>query len=414
MAAASLALLVGVTLGLLGGGGSILTVPLFLGVLHQPPRQAIAWSLLVVSATAASAAAGHAWRGQVQWRRGLLFAAASMAGAFLGARTSRLVPETALVVGFAAAMLVTGAAMIRRRRLDGVVGAEPASAREAPLVRVAALALAVGFAAGMVGAGGGFLIVPALVLGAGVPMRSAVGTSLLVLSLQSAAGFAGHAGAVPLDWAVILPVTAASVAGGLVGSLASSKLPASALRSIFGWGVVAMAFYLLGHQLPPELRSGAAYRALLVERWPWWAGGAAIGALVLALLWSENKLLGVSTGCAELSEVPWTPALRSSWRVWFVGGIALGGLWAGMLAGGGLTLASPWVDSLAGAARWLKWPLLLGAGGLIGYGTRQAGGCTSGHGIVGTAQLARSSLLATGTFMAAGFLTTQLLARWPG
>jgi len=405
--AAALALLVGVALGVLGGGGSILTVPLFLGVLAAPPREAIAWSLLAVAVTAASAMVGHALRGQVQWKRGLLFAAASMVGAFLGARTSRLVPETALVLGFALAMLVTGAAMIRGRR----VGQETSPARAPPL-RIAALALSVGFAAGLVGAGGGFLIVPALVLGAGVPMRSAVGTSLLVLSLQSAAGFAGHAGAVPLDWAVIAPVAVASAVGGFAGSLVSSKLSPAALRSLFGWGVVAMAFYLVGHQLPPELRGSAAYRALLVTRWPWWASGAAIGGLVLALLWSENKLLGVSTGCAELSALPWSPPLRSSWRVWFVGGIAVGGLWAGLLAGGGPTLASPWVDSVvAAAAPWLKWPLLLGAGGLIGYGTRKAGGCTSGHGIVGVAQLARSSLLATGTFMAAGFVTTQVLAR---
>jgi len=407
--AVALASLVGLTLGLLGGGGSILAVPLFLGVLAAPPREAIAWSLLVVAATAASAMVGHAVRGQVQWRRGLLFAAASMTGAFLGARASHLVPETALVLGFAAAMLVTGAAMIRRRRPDG-----ERAPGEAPLARVAALALGVGFAAGMVGAGGGFLIVPALVLGAGVPMRSAVGTSLLVLSLQSAAGFAGHAGQVPMDWAVIIPVTGASVAGGLLGSLLSSRVPASALRSVFGWGVVVMAFYLVGHQLPAELRSSAAYRALLVDRWPWWAGGAAIGALALALLWFENKLLGVSTGFAELCQVPREPSLRSSWRVWFLGGIALGGAWAALLSGAAPSLASPWVDHVAAAVPWLKWPLLLGAGGLIGYGTRQAGGCTSGHGIVGVAQLARSSLVATGTFMAAGLVTTQLLARWLG
>lgn len=405
-AAAALALLVGVALGVLGGGGSILTVPLFLGVLAAPPREAIAWSLLVVAVTAASAMVGHALRGQVQWKRGLLFAAASMSGAFLGARTSRLVPETALVLGFALAMLVTGAAMIRGRRVS-----EESSPAQARPLRLAALALSVGFAAGLVGAGGGFLIVPALVLGAGVPMRSAVGTSLLVLSLQSAAGFAGHAGSVPLDWAVIVPVALASAAGGFAGSLVSSKLSPAALRSIFGWGVVAMAFYLVGHQLPPELRASAVYRALFVARWPWWAGGLAVGGLALALLWSENKLLGVSTGCAEVSQLPWTPALRNSWKVWFVGGIAVGGLWAGLLGGGGPTLASAWVDSVAVAAPWLKWPLLLGAGGLIGYGTRKAGGCTSGHGIVGVAQLARSSLLATGTFMAAGFATTQVLAR---
>jgi uncharacterized membrane protein YfcA len=282
-----LAALVGVTLGLLGGGGSILTVPLFLGVLAAPPRQAIAWSLLVVSATAAAAMVGHALRGQVQWRRGLLFAAASMSGAFLGARASHALPEGALVLGFAAAMLITGGAMIRGRKVDpraaGEAGESAVPGRAAP-VRVALLALSVGLVAGMVGAGGGFLIVPALVLGVGVPMRSAVGTSLLVLALQSGAGFAGHAGAVPLDWSVILPVAGASVAGGAAGSALSARVSPAALRAFFGWGVVAMAFYLLGHQFPPELRSSAAYQALFVAGWPFWAGGAAAGAVAMALL----------------------------------------------------------------------------------------------------------------------------------
>jgi uncharacterized membrane protein YedE/YeeE len=129
---------------------------------------------------------------------------------------------------------------------------------------------------------------------------------------------------------------------------------------------------------------------------------------VLLLLVRENKLLGVSTGCAELCGLRRDPSLRRSWRLPFLGGIVLGGMVAAALAGRAPGLALGGFDTLFSASLAVKLPVLLGAGVLIGWGARTAGGCTSGHGIVGTALLARSSLIATATFLAGGFAATAV------
>jgi uncharacterized membrane protein YedE/YeeE len=162
---------------------------------------------------------------------------------------------------------------------------------------------------------------------------------------------------------------------------------------------------LLVGQFVPALSAHAVYAALLVDRWPWWLGGLAIGSVVLAFLWFDNKMLGVSTGCAEVCQLHARPELRGSWRLRFLAGIVLGGFVAGRLAGAPMTLAVGRLDALVPAS----WPLLLAGGLLVGYGARLAGGCTSGHSIVGVAQGARSSLVATAAFLVAGFVATQIL-----
>ena len=156
--AVALAVLVGVSLGLLGGGGSILTVPLLAYVAGMEAKQAIATSLLVVGVTSAVSTLSHARAGRVQWRSGLMFGAAGMVGAYLGGLLSYVVPGTVLLTAFTVVMIATGIAMIKGRKKCGP------TPRTMPVVKVLAMGLGVGVVTGAVGAGGGFLVVPALAL----------------------------------------------------------------------------------------------------------------------------------------------------------------------------------------------------------------------------------------------------------
>lgn len=243
-----LAVLVGVTLGLLGGGGSILAVPLLVYVAGMDAKEAIATSLLVVGTTAAVALVPHARAGRVRWRTGLLFGAAGMTGAYAGGRIAEFIPGDVLLVAFALMMLATAAAMIRGRRAPD----RPAHT-ELPVARVLLDGVVVGLVTGLVGAGGGFLIVPALVLLGGLPMPVAVGTSLLVIAMKSFAGLAGYLASVQIDWPIALGVTAAAVLGSLVGSRLTGVVHPETLRKAFGWFVVAMGMFVLVQQAPAAL-----------------------------------------------------------------------------------------------------------------------------------------------------------------
>ncbi|MFI6417398.1 sulfite exporter TauE/SafE family protein [Streptomyces sp. NPDC050842] len=240
-------LLVGVSLGTLGGGGSILTVPLLVHLAGQDAKEAIATSLFVVGVTSLAALVPHARAHRVRWRTGLLFGAFSMAGAYSGGRLAAYVPGTVLLVGFALMMLATAVAMLRTSR-RGPERRRPARG-DLPLRHVAAQGLAVGAVTGLVGSGGGFLVVPALAVIAGLPMGIAVGTSLLVIAMNSFAGLAGHLSGVTVDWRLALTVTAAAVAGSLVGGRLAGRVPQDALRTAFGWFVVVMGAFVLARQL---------------------------------------------------------------------------------------------------------------------------------------------------------------------
>ncbi|PJE95850.1 hypothetical protein CUT44_21625 [Streptomyces carminius] len=246
-----LALLVGVSLGLLGGGGSILTVPLLVYVAGLDAKEAIATSLFVVGVTSAVGVVGHARGGRVRWRTGALFGAAGMAGAYTGGLLGGHIPDVVLLVAFAAMMIVTAAAMLRGR--NGTADPERAH-RRLPVRRVLLDGAAVGLATGLVGAGGGFLVVPALALLGGLPMPVAVGTSLLVIAMKSTAGFAGYLTTVPIDWALTAAVTAVAVAGSLAGAKLAGRVPAAALSRGFAWFVLAMGAFTLLQQAPAELR----------------------------------------------------------------------------------------------------------------------------------------------------------------
>ena len=237
----ALAVVVGITLGVFGGGGSILTVPLLVYVAGLDTKPAIATSLVVVGATAIGALVAHARAGRVQWRTGLVFGATAMVGAYAGGRIGPMVPDLVLLVGFALMMLATSVAMIRGRR-------ERPSAeehRQAPLIRVLVEGVVVGLVTGIVGAGGGFLVVPALVLLGGLPMATAVGTSLLVIAMKSFAALAGYLTAVQIDWGLAASVTALALVGSVIGGWLAGRIDPDRLRRGFGVFVLAMAVFVL-------------------------------------------------------------------------------------------------------------------------------------------------------------------------
>ena len=243
-----LAVLVGMALGLLGGGGSILTVPLLVYIAGLDAKEAIATSLLVVGVTSLAALVPHARAGRVRWRTGAIFGAAAMAGAYAGGRIAEFIPGTVLLVAFALMMVATAVAMIRGRARQDAAGpgsgsaagdaGGSASVRELPVKLVLLEGVVVGLVTGLVGAGGGFLVVPALVLLGGLPMPVAVGTSLLVI--------AGYLSSVSIDWGLAAAVTAMAVLGSIGGALLSGRVPQDRLRQGFGWFVLVMGVLVLG------------------------------------------------------------------------------------------------------------------------------------------------------------------------
>lgn len=239
-----LSLLIGAVLGLFGGGGGILAVPLLVYVVGVGTRPAITASLFFVGATSALGALFAARAGRVQWKLGSLFGGGSMAGAFAGGRLAEFVPERVLLGGLAAVMLVTALAMLRARPLIRGV------ARDRALARMLAVGMLVGLVSGLVGAGGGFLIVPALTLLGGLALRQAIGTSLFVIALQSFAGFAGHAGHVAVDARLIALMTGAGMVGMYAGSAFGTRCSARALTRGFAILVLATGLFVLGRQIP--------------------------------------------------------------------------------------------------------------------------------------------------------------------
>lgn len=239
----SLSILVGVTLGMLGGGGSILTVPLLHYVLGMDGHTAIAASLLVVATTSLAALIPHVIGGRVVWRIGLSFAAAAMVGAYFAGRIAHYIPAPILLLSFAVMMLATSYAMLRPRR--SVPKPPP---RPRPLL-AAGEGLVVGAATGLVGAGGGFLVVPALVLLGGLGMAEAIATSLLVIALKSLSAAAGYWGTVTIDWPLVAAVVAFAILGSVIGARLVSRIAADTLRRAFGWLVVVMAAVILGQEL---------------------------------------------------------------------------------------------------------------------------------------------------------------------
>jgi uncharacterized membrane protein YfcA len=244
----ALGFVVGIVLGLLGGGGSILAVPIFLYVFRVDPKPAIAMSLAVVGMSAFVGFLGHWRQGSVNLRIGLPFGAVAMGAAFLTARVSDRVPESVQLALFAvfafSAAVVMLVDSLRPAKGRATAGGQP---HFTPVLAVEAIG--VGALTALIGAGGGFVIVPALVYLAGVPVREAIGSSLLIITLNALSGFAGYIGEVPIDWRLVGIFTGVAAVGALLGSRLNRHVPQVRIKQAFALLILTLGGYLVLRQV---------------------------------------------------------------------------------------------------------------------------------------------------------------------
>lgn len=243
----TLALVVGVVLGLLGGGGSILAVPIFLYVFHVPPKPAIAMSLVVVGMSAFVGFLTHWRQGTVNIRVAATFGLLAMTGSFAGARVARFIPAAVQLSLFAAFAFAAAITMLRDSVRSPRIVAQ--SHRGSPALRFSPLlgveALAVGVLTALIGAGGGFLIVPALVLVANVPVKEAVGSSLLIIAMNASSGVAGYVGQVAFDWSLVTWFTGVAAIGAVGGTRLMRRLPPARIKQGFAIMILVFGTYLV-------------------------------------------------------------------------------------------------------------------------------------------------------------------------
>lgn len=247
----ALGFVIGFALGLLGGGGSILTVPIFVYILGFEAKAAIAMSLVVVGLTSLAGTFNHWREGHVRFRVALLFGVVAMVGTFFGTRLATRLNGAEQLAIFAVVMLIAAGFMVRRRRPVPKATAAPlrGGARVSSMAFTAAEGLVVGSLTGLVGVGGGFLIVPALVWG-GLGMGDAVGTSLLAIAMNCGVGVAGYLGHVSIAWLSVAMVTIGTIPGITAGTYAMRFVSQQALRRGFAVLLVGLAAYMLLRNLP--------------------------------------------------------------------------------------------------------------------------------------------------------------------
>lgn len=257
LAALLIGLVVGVVVGALGAGGGILSVPILVYALGQAPHAAAASSLVIVGSTAMVGLAHHIRRETVDWRTGLAFGLLGVAGSFMGSRLSGLVAGRVLMGWFAVLLAMVAAAMFRQALVTRRAERRQPGHRSGAAVRqqsagrrrwlpIIALATLTGLLTGFFGVGGGFVVVPVLVLVLGVPMRTASGTSLVVMVVASISGLLSRIGTdVAVDWPLTLAFTIASMVGGLFGGPAASMVKTSLLMLIFAV-LLAVVAVLIG------------------------------------------------------------------------------------------------------------------------------------------------------------------------
>jgi hypothetical protein len=249
----------GMVLGLFGSGGSIIALPALLYLLDVAPKSAIAMSLGVVGVTATIAAIDNWRRGNVVIRVALVFSLFGMMGTFAGARLGLLTPVIVQLGLFALVMYAAAWHMLKPVTLKPVAEADGVVVRADGTVamshchdffspcmgHIALHGIGVGILTGLVGVGGGFLIVPALVLLSGIPMKQAVGTSLAIVAAKSYAGFVGYMGGVPIDYALMGAFTAVTVVGSFIGTRLAGRVSQATLKKAFAWFLVVVATYIL-------------------------------------------------------------------------------------------------------------------------------------------------------------------------
>jgi uncharacterized membrane protein YfcA len=230
---------IGLSLGLIGGGGSILTVPILVYFLGVEPHEAVAMSLAVVGATSLFGSYLHWKRGSVNFSSGLLFGISGIVGAFLGSPLTHMVSPPVLLLIFGALMFVVAVSMLWRKQQ-----ASDAAPHDVNKTKAILAGFGVGILTGFLGVGGGFLIVPALVLFGGLAMKEAIGTSLFVIFLNCVAGLIGHASQGAFDWSLTFLVMALAVSGAIFGTILSHRLAAHRLQKMFAVLVLVVAVFL--------------------------------------------------------------------------------------------------------------------------------------------------------------------------
>ncbi|MGI5174861.1 sulfite exporter TauE/SafE family protein [Dactylosporangium sp. CA-152071] len=251
IAALGLGAVIGILLGLLGGGGSILAVPALVYGVGLPLRAAVPTSLLVVGLSSAAAVLPRLRAGQVRRRIAAVFGAAGAVSTFAGAAVNRLLDPRIVLIGFAVMMVAAGIRMLRRQGGEGGDCALPSGGVNwrGCLPKSVGAGVAVGFLTGLFGVGGGFLIIPALVLLLGLPMTAAVGTSLVIIVINSVAGFVAHAGDTTIDYRIAAGFTAAAIVGSLAAARVATRLPADRLRRWFAYLVFVIAAFVVTQTL---------------------------------------------------------------------------------------------------------------------------------------------------------------------
>lgn len=262
-------LAVGLLMGALGGGGGVLTVPILVYLLGESAQQATTGSLVIVGITALVGAVSR-WRsGGVRLRSGVAFGILGIPAALVGTAVNHRLDPAVLLLAFAALILVVAAALLAGTRRRAAVDRTPTPAggtaiavRVRPISRVSTAltvvptALVIGFLTGLLGVGGGFLVVPALVVLLRMPMASAIGTSLLVIAINSGASLAARAGVAEFDWSVIVPFTLAAVLATMLGKRVADRFSGDALTRAFAVLLIAVAGFVSVQSLMVAVAAG--------------------------------------------------------------------------------------------------------------------------------------------------------------
>jgi uncharacterized membrane protein YfcA len=282
----ALAIIIGILLGLLGGGGSILTVPVLVYLAGLSTKSAIVTSLVVVCITSSIAVVNHARAGRVCWKTGITFGLAGMGGAFMGGRVAAYIPDPILLVLFAIVMLASSLAMLRKKKdQDAAQAGDKLCPQNLPVAAILFDGVLVGLITGLVGVGGGFLLVPALNYLAGLPMHAAIGTSLFIIVIQALAALAGHANHFEIDLPLTALVTSCAIAGSFIGSKLSGKISSKHLKRGFGLFVFFLGSALLYKEINRQIIS--QMEQLLIEKQEFLLGALSLLVfLSLYRLWS--------------------------------------------------------------------------------------------------------------------------------
>jgi len=278
-----LAIIIGILLGLLGGGGSILTVPVLVYLADIPTKSAIITSLFVVGSTSLIATITHASKKHVCWKTGAIFGSAGMLGAFSGGRLNSFIPDALLLILLAIVMLVASLSMLLKKshltteELDNLSFCP----LELPIFAILLDGFFLGIITGLVGVGGGFLLVPALMHLARLPMHAAIGTSLFIIFLQSSAALMGHASHIAIDINLTLIISFLAILGSFAGAKLALSFPSHLLKRSFGYFVLLLGSGLLYKEANSEL---ITQLHLLIEKNKEFIFGAS-SAFILAVLY---------------------------------------------------------------------------------------------------------------------------------